>query len=127
MKKTKCAKTNDKSKKYILLRLWKYLYRYKLILLLSLILVIVSNVLALWGPNLSGKAIDAIGTTAGGVDFDAVLHYATLMIIFYVTSEVLSYVLSVNMKRTLDFTICAHRNCQNRWEVKKILNGLSLY
>lgn len=97
MKKTKCAKTNDKSKKYILLRLWKYLYRYKLILLLSLILVIVSNVLALWGPNLSGKAIDAIGTTAGGVDFDAVLHYATLMIIFYVTSEVLSYVLSVLM------------------------------
>ena len=97
MKKTKYAKTNDKSKKYILLRLWKYLYRYKLILLLSLILVIVSNVLALWGPNLSGKAIDAIGTTAGGVDFDAVLHYATLMIIFYVTSEVLSYVLSVLM------------------------------
>ncbi len=97
MKKTNNAKNTDKNRKYILLRLWKYLYRYKLILLLSLILVIVSNVLALWGPNLSGKAIDAIGTTAGGVDFDAVLHYATLMIIFYVTSEVLSYVLSVLM------------------------------
>ena len=40
--------SNEKpKKKYVLLRLWKYLYRYKYLLLLAFILVIGSNLLAL--------------------------------------------------------------------------------
>ena len=44
-------------KKRILRRLWTYLYRYKLLLVLAFLLVITSELLALWGPSLSGKAI----------------------------------------------------------------------
>ena len=40
--------------------------------LLALALTVVSNLLALLGPMLSGMAIDAIGTEPGQVDFPAV-------------------------------------------------------
>ncbi len=44
---------------YVLRRLWKYLYRYKWLLLAAFVLTVLSNLLALWGPLLSGYAIDA--------------------------------------------------------------------
>lgn len=87
------------NKKRILIRLWKYIYGFKLLFILTIILTVVSNVLALLGPRLSGLAIDAIGTTAGATDFNAVFKYAFLMLIFYVLSEVLSYIMSVVMIR----------------------------
>ena len=45
-----------------------------------------SNLFALVGPSLLGKAIDAMDLekTGGVVLFDVVLHYATLMVIFYI-------------------------------------------
>lgn len=82
---------------HILKRLWKYLYAYKWRLLLALILCIGSNVLALIGPKLSGLAIDAIKPGGGQVDFPVVFRYATLMIIFYVASSILGYLLSALM------------------------------
>ena len=87
------------NKKRILIRLWKYIYGFKFLFILTVILTVVSNVLALLGPRLSGLAIDAIGTTAGATDFNAVFKYAFLMLIFYVLSEVLSYIMSVVMIR----------------------------
>ena len=45
----------------ILIRLWKYLYHYKWMLLLAATLSIGGNLLALVGPKLAGFAIDAIG------------------------------------------------------------------
>ena len=65
----------------------------------ALLLTISSNLLALVGPTLSGHAIDAIGVTPGGVDFPVVFTYCGLMIVFYVLSSLLSYVLSVLMIR----------------------------
>ena len=47
-------------KRYILLRLWKYLYQHKWMIFTALFLTISSNLLALIGPMLSGLAIDAI-------------------------------------------------------------------
>ncbi len=82
---------------HILKRLWKYLYAYKWRLLLALILCIGSNVLSLIGPKLSGLAIDAIKPGGGQVDFPVVFRYATLMIIFYVASSILGYLLSALM------------------------------
>lgn len=82
-------------KKYLLLRLWKYFERYYPMIILGVILMLLSNVLALFGPKLSGKAIDAIGTHPGGVDFEKVSYYAGLMIVLYVISAALSYLLSL--------------------------------
>lgn len=55
---------------------------------------IVANVLALYGPKLTGVAIDAIGGP-GQVNFDKVLYYCVLMILFYVISSVLTYILQI--------------------------------
>ena len=48
----------------LLKRLWQYLGRYRLLLVLAMILVILTNALSLAGPTLSGLAIDAIGISA---------------------------------------------------------------
>lgn len=61
-------------RKYLMLRLWQYLSRYKIILLAGSLCMLLSNFLSLSGPKLSGKAIDAIGTKEGSVDFDKVFY-----------------------------------------------------
>lgn len=86
-----------KDRKKVMARLWSYLYQFKWMLLLALILTVTSNLLALYGPKLSGWAIDAIGTEVGKVNFEKVYFYCVLMIIFYVVSSVLSYFLSILM------------------------------
>lgn len=55
---------------------------------------IVANVLALYGPKLTGVAIDEIGGP-GQVNFDKVLYYCVLMILFYIISSVLTYILQI--------------------------------
>ena len=81
----------------VFLRLGVYLYKYKWLVLLVLLLTVASNLFALIGPKLSGRAIDAIELGAGCVDFSAVFGYCTLMAMFYVLSGVLSYLLQVIM------------------------------
>ena len=88
-----------KDRKKVLRRLWGYLCQHKWMLISALTLSFASNLLALIGPALSGKAIDAIGVTPGQVDFATVLYYCILMAIFYLASSVLSYILSVLMIR----------------------------
>ena len=87
----------------VFLRLGKYLLRFGWLLALSIALVFTSNVLALVGPDLSGKAIDAIdfdaATGLSKVNFEAVFHYCFLMILCYLASAVLSYTLSVVMTK----------------------------
>lgn len=84
-----------KDTKKTLLRLWGYIWKYKWLALLAVILTVSSNLFALLGPYLSGKAIDAIGTQAGGVDFPKVILYCVVMLIFYAASSLLAYLLSV--------------------------------
>ena len=84
-----------KNRKYVLKRLWNYLFTYKWLIILALILTILSNLFALIGPALLGEAIDAMDIEKNGfVDLDKVFHYATLMVIFYILSSVFSYALS---------------------------------
>lgn len=85
------------NKKSVLLRLLRYMMRYKFLLLAALVLTIASNLFALVGPKLSGYAIDSIGIQAGGVDFPNVFRYCVLMVLFYLVSSILSYLLSVLM------------------------------
>lgn len=82
-----------KDRRYVLIRLWGYLYRYKWLLFLALFLTIVSNLLGLVGPMLSGYAIDAIHGP-NDVDFQKVFFYAGLMILFYAVSSLLTYILT---------------------------------
>ncbi len=81
----------------IIKRLWKYLYIYKWILLAAVLLSLISNMMALYGPKLSGLAIDALSEGRGRVDFNSVFYYARLMIVFYILSSVLSYAIAAIM------------------------------
>lgn len=94
-KATVTPKTDKKVRVRVLLRLWKYLARYKGLLILALILTLASNFLALIGPLLSGYAIDAIALGVGHVDFAVVFKYCSYMLVFYIASSVMSYLLSI--------------------------------
>ena len=78
----------------LLKRLWQYLGRYRLLLVLAMILVILTNALSLAGPKLSGLAIDAIGIGQGQADFDKLLLYTGLMALCYLSSALTSYLLN---------------------------------
>lgn len=86
-----------KNRRGTILRLGKYMLRYFWLLMLALALTIGSNLFSLIGPTLSGYAIDAIEPGKGQVDFNQVFYYAGLMVVFYVVSSVLSYLLSILM------------------------------
>ncbi|MBR2312151.1 MAG: ABC transporter ATP-binding protein [Clostridia bacterium] len=81
----------------VLRRMGKYLLRYPKTVILALFLMLSSNLLALAGPMLSGKAIDAIEPGRGAVNFGEVWLFVGLLIVFYAVSGMLSYILSVIM------------------------------
>ena len=83
----------------LLRRLWNYIGRNRYLLILALLLSSSSSILALWGPKLSGQAINAIELGTGKVDFDTVWRCAGLMILFYLCSALLTYCLNVVMIR----------------------------
>lgn len=80
-------------------RMLGYLTRYKWLLILSLVLTVAGNYLALLGPRLAGFAIDAITPGVGKVQFDKVFYYCALMAAFFLFSALFSYVISVLMIR----------------------------
>ena len=83
----------------LLRRLWRYLGRNRALLVLALLLSLTSSLLALYGPKLSGTAINAIDLGEGKVDFDTVIRCAVLMVIFYITAAGLTYLLNIVMIR----------------------------
>ena len=87
------------SKGTLLRRLWRYLGRNRALLVLALLLSLTSSLLALYGPKLSGEAINAIDLGQGKVDFDTVFRCAGLMAVFYICSACLTYLLNVVMIR----------------------------
>lgn len=88
---------SPKNRRLVLIRLWKYLFKYKYLLFLAMALTFSSNLLALIGPALAGKAIDAFGTSAGEVDFPQVFRYIAMMLVFYAASSGFAYTLSLLM------------------------------
>ena len=80
----------------LLLRLWRYIGKYRVLVVLALILSATSSVLGLVSPKLSGQAINAI-VGKGNVDFDIVIHCVVWMLICSVASSGLSYVLQAVM------------------------------
>lgn len=86
-------------KKNVLFRLGHSLrpYGFQFVLLLTLLLA--GNLLALAAPLLSGRAVDAIGVRAGGVDFPGVLRNCAGMLVCYALSSLLSYTVASRLLR----------------------------
>ena len=81
-------------KKSLLRRIARFLRPYGAKLLLLVILMVVSNLLALTAPMLSGWAVDAVGTEAGGVDYTGVFRNAGGMLVCYACSSILNYIIA---------------------------------
>ena len=100
-------------------RLWKYLGRNRLLLVLAAFLSVSSSVLSLYGPKLSGQAINAIHLGAGRVDFDVVFSCCLRMAVCYLLSCLLTYLLHIvvlNMSRSV--------SRQMRCDIFENLSGL---
>ena len=86
-----------KDTKGSLRRILSYIAEYKLIILLVLILSFASNVLALFGPKLAEDAINEAAAGIGQVNFERIWHYVKLMLIYYLTSSVLTILINLIM------------------------------
>jgi len=80
----------------VLLRVCKYLFKDRFAMLAAFIMMLVSNLLALAGPKITGLIIDAIDKDTG-VDMDTVTKWCIVLVVFYLISAILSYVLAVLM------------------------------
>ena len=98
MNDKKIKEGKKRSKKGLFLRLSKYVLAQWPLFILAILLTLGANQLSLSGPKYSGAAIDSIDL-AGGVDFPAVWKNISYMLLCYVLSAILSYVLSVIMIR----------------------------
>lgn len=79
-----------------LIRLFLTLAESRMLFALAIALSLLSNLLGLAGPHLSGEAIDAIGAD-GVILWDVILQKCALMLVFYAASAALSYALSLLM------------------------------
>ncbi|MEY8387592.1 ABC transporter ATP-binding protein [Oscillospiraceae bacterium 38-13] len=86
-------------KKNVLKRLGRFLRPYGLQFLLLLVLLLAGNLFALAAPLLSGKAVDAIGIQAGGVDFPGVFRNCAGMLACYGVSSLLNYIVAARLIR----------------------------
>lgn len=97
-----------KGKKAALLRLGSYLFRHKLYVVTAFVLMLASNLLALLGPSLSAKAINAINLGVGKVDMDVVTQNVIFMVIVYAASALMSFLLAallVKLGQKITYTL----------------------
>lgn len=87
------------SRRRVLLRLFGYIFEHKWLMLIAFTVMLVSNLIALSAPYYSGLVIDAIEPGEGKVDFDSVTRYCVLLLIIYISSAILTYLLSFIMVR----------------------------
>ncbi len=91
--------SRPKDGKKALRRVLSFVKDYKLLVLLALILSFTANLLSLVGPSLAGKAINEAAAGKGQVNFTKVFHYVRLMLLFYVSSSLIS--IGINLLMTL--------------------------
>lgn len=96
MNRPEKKKIDRKTARNILIRILGYVMKYWYLFIPSIVMTLFSNQLSLLGPKYSGEAIDAIANISG-VDFTAVQKNIILMLICYIFSAVLSYLLAVLM------------------------------
>ncbi|MFL8888638.1 ABC transporter ATP-binding protein [Helcococcus kunzii] len=103
----KKEKVNKKDYLKITKKLLNYVLREWKLFLLTLVLVISSNILILWGPRLSGAAIDSIANTP--IDFDKTKLNIFLMLLAYLGSSLLTYISTRVMIRVSENVIVKMR------------------
>ena len=87
------------SRRRVLLRVFGYIFEHKWLMTIAFAVMLVSNLIALSAPYYSGLVIDAIEPGEGKVDFDSVTRYCVLLLIIYISSAILTYLLSFIMVR----------------------------
>ena len=80
----------------VLLRVCKYLFKDRFAMLGAFVMMLVSNLLALAGPKITGLISDTIDAEPG-VAMNTVTQWCIVLVVFYVISAVLSYFLAVLM------------------------------
>jgi ATP-binding cassette subfamily B multidrug efflux pump len=88
---------NKNTKKRTLKRLFGYLLQYKRLVILAMVLGVSGNILALFSPMLSGYAIHYIEPGKGAVDFEKVIYYIFVMLLAFLASSLLTYLLTIIM------------------------------
>lgn len=86
-----------KDKSGAFFHLVRYAANFRWLIAFALVLCLVSNVLALLGPILAGKAIAEAAAGAGKVNFTKVFYYARWMLVFYITSSLLTLAINFMM------------------------------
>lgn len=97
-------------RKATLIRVIGYLMQHKIRLFTVLALSLTGNLLALAGPKLSGTAINLIsdGGESGVMNFPLIYKYAALLLVFYIASSIMSYIVNVSMihlSRRITYTL----------------------
>ncbi len=111
------------NRKKVLGRVLRYMLRYKWAMLAACVLMLVSNLLALAAPAISGMVINTLdpfdgGDATGAVELRAVVSFCVLLAILYALSAVLSYLfaylmawisqrISYTMRREVFAHLCA--------------------
>ncbi|MBR3130830.1 MAG: ABC transporter ATP-binding protein [Clostridia bacterium] len=98
MKRNETSRSSLKHRGRLLKRMWQYMGRNRLMIVLAVLLSAASSLLSLYGPKLSGQAINAI-TDPNGIDFKVVLTCAAWMAGCYILSAGFSYLLQYVMIR----------------------------
>lgn len=90
-------KIDRKARLRVLSRLGRYMLSHIWLVLAALVLMLISNILALLGPDLSGQAIDAIDIQSGQVNLELIYLICGKMLAIFAASAVLAYILAVVM------------------------------
>ncbi len=101
-------KMDGKTRRGIILRLGSYVLQHWPLFIAAVIFTLLSNQLSLLGPFYSGEAIDAVAAE-GGVNFPVVWENVGKMLLCYLLSAILSYVLAVLMIRLSQRVVCTMR------------------
>lgn len=95
-------------RKATLIRIFGYLLQHKRQLAFILSLSFLGNLLALAGPRLSAAPSPHAEGMDGSMDLPGVYKYAAFMLLFYVSSSLMSYAVNVSMitlSRRITYTL----------------------
>lgn len=84
-------KNQPRNYRVIFGRLISYMKLEKWRFLLGMVLVVVANLIALWGPRFAGEAIDAMGVGVGKANFPVATTRALLMLAAYGSAAILNF------------------------------------
>ena len=83
----------------IMRELLNYLKAERLLFILAILLVLIANLLSLWGPRYSGIAIDAMSNTPGQSQMNVIIPNTAYMILCYAGSSLLTFLCNLVMVR----------------------------